>query len=176
MNTITLLPDGSLSDAGKPACADPLIYLGHKVELAPDYTLRSFFRMCEAWPTLTRFNSFLPVIMERYRGSASTGCTHGEFDFLGLAKTVEMIGFPGKPRLEIYMTFQGVRGKETSELRFLQMENLLDMPVRLCRLRHIVFGDKMDVMEFDTVYNFFEFIDGVGWELSFLGAPDQCAI
>lgn len=176
MNTITLLPDGSLAEAGKPVETDPLTHLAHRVELSPGYTLRSFFRMCEAWPVLTRFNSFLPMLMERYRDSAGSGCAYGEFDYLGLAKTVEMIGFPGKPRLEIYMTFQGVRGRETSELKFLQMENLLDMPVRLCRLRHIIFGDKMDVLEFDTVYSLFEFIDGVGWELSFLGAPDQCAI
>ena len=41
------------------------------------------------------------------------------------------------------------------------LENLLDMPLKLGRLRHIVFGDKVDTLEFETVYSLFEFIDGV---------------
>ncbi len=43
-------------------------------------------------------------------------------------------------------------------------------------LKHVIFGDKVDVFEFDTFYNFFEFIDGIAWELSFHGAPAKCEI
>ena len=87
-----------------------------------------------------------------------------------------MIGFPGRPRLEIYLAFQGVRGESADEINLIPLESLLDMPVSLGPLRHIVFGDKMDVFTFDTVYTLFEFIEGVLWELSFHGTPAQCEL
>jgi hypothetical protein len=48
--------------------------------------------------------------------------------------------------------------------------------MKLGRLKHIVFGDKMDMFEFDTVYTLFEFIDGVAWALSFHGTATECQI
>jgi len=57
-----------------------------------------------------------------------------------------------------------------------RVEHLLDLPVCLGRLRHVVFGDKMDEFEFDTVYNLFEFMEAVIWELSFHGNPEHCNI
>jgi hypothetical protein len=87
-----------------------------------------------------------------------------------------MIGFPGQPRLEIYNSFHGVRGDETCEIRSLQIDSLLDMPIKLGRLKHIVFGDKVDIFEFDTVFTLFEFIEGIAWELSFHVAPTECAL
>jgi hypothetical protein len=56
------------------------------------------------------------------------------------------------------------------------LENLLDLPVKLGRLKHVIFGDRVDIFEFDTVYTLFEFIDGIAWELSFHGTPKQCEI
>jgi hypothetical protein len=50
------------------------------------------------------------------------------------------------------------------------------MPLRLGKLKHVVFGDKIDVFEFETVFSLFEFIDGVAWELSFHGAPEACEL
>jgi len=69
-----------------------------------------------------------------------------------------------------------VRGKDTCELKSFHMQSLLDMPVKLGMLKHIVFGDKVDVFEFDTVFSLFEFIDGIVWELSFHGTPKECAL
>ena len=46
----------------------------------------------------------------------------------------------------------------------------------LARLKHIVFGDKVDIFEFDTVFTLFEFIEGIAWELSFHVAPTECAL
>ena len=43
-------------------------------------------------------------------------------------------------------------------------------------LKHVIFGDKVDVFEFDTVFNLFEFIGGIIWELSFQGTPKECAL
>ena len=50
------------------------------------------------------------------------------------------------------------------------------MPLKLGMLKHIIFGDKVDVFEFDTVFSLFEFIDGIVWELSFHGTPKECAL
>ena len=91
------------------------------------------------------------------------------------SKTVEMIGFPEK-RLEIYNTFSGVYENEAYEIRSLQLDNLLDLPVKLGPLKHVIFGDPVELFEFDTVFTLFEFIDGIAWELSFHVIPTQCEI
>ena len=50
------------------------------------------------------------------------------------------------------------------------------MPLRLGLLKHVVFGDRVDVFSFETVYTLFEFIDSIAWELSFHGTPRECKI
>ena len=87
-----------------------------------------------------------------------------------------MIGFPGQPRLEIYTSLKAITGAERSEIRDFPLACLLDMPVRLGPLRHVVFGDSVDVFEFDTVFTLFEFIDGIAWELSFQNTPITCEL
>ena len=87
-----------------------------------------------------------------------------------------MIGFPGQPRLEIYNSLCGIRAGKTFEIRSFHLENILDMPLQLGRLKHIVFGDKVEIFEFDTIFNLFELIEGIVWELSFHATPRECAL
>jgi hypothetical protein len=87
-----------------------------------------------------------------------------------------MIGFPGQPRLEIYVTLYGLAGDEPLELKTFQVESLLDIPMRLGGLKHIVFGDTVNVFRFQTVLCLFEFIEGIAWQLSFHGTPRECAL
>lgn len=176
MNKITLKQDGSIFHNGRIVETDPLMLLSAEAELGEDYTLRGYFRMFEKYPVLTKLNAFFSAYMEQYRSSPEAHCMYDLFEHLEFSKTVEMIGFPGRPRLEIYTSLYGVYGTETSNLRSVQLENLLDMPVKLGKLKHIVFGDKVDVFEFDTVFNLFEFIDGVVWELSFQGTLMACEL
>jgi hypothetical protein len=176
MNRITLTQDGSIVENSRIAEADPLVFLSFAVELGNDYSLRSYFRMFEKYALLTKLNAFFPSYLEQYRSSPKNNCVYDAFDYLEFGKTVEMIGFPGKPRLEIYHSLRGICGTETCEIRSVPLENLLDMPVKLGKLRHIVFGDKVDVFGFDTVFNLFEFIDGIVWELSFQGTLMACAL
>ena len=96
-------------------------------------------------------------------------------DYLEFSKTVEMIGVPDK-RLEIYSSLIGLHASEASEIKSMQLAHLLDLPLKLGRLKHIVFGDRVDIFEFDTVYTLFEFIDGIAWELSFHVTPEQCEL
>jgi len=71
---------------------------------------------------------------------------------------------------------QRMAGTEIQEIKSFHLESILDMPLKLGVLKHIVFGDKVDVFEFDTVFNLFDFIEGIIWELSFQGNPKECAI
>jgi hypothetical protein len=174
MNTIQLQNDGTIIDERRRDIAEPLSYLSHRVELAEAFTLRSFFQMVAHYDVLVKINSFFPSYLDQYRSCPTEGCCGAGFDHIVFSKTVEMIGYPGEPRLEIYHSLNGVYGNETSEIKSSRLEGLLDLPLRLGKLKHIVFGDRMDVFEFETVFTLFEFIDGIAWELSFHGTPDAC--
>jgi hypothetical protein len=176
MNQIILLNDGSIIESNKIVPGDSLMILGCQVELEQGYTLRSFFRMFEKYALLVKLDAFVADCRQRYLRCPKGHCTSDDIDHLQFYKTVEMIGFPGEPRLEIYNTLCGAHGGENLEIKSFHLENLLDMPLKLGVLKHIVFGDKVDVFEFDTVFSLFEFIEGIIWELSFQGTPKECAI
>jgi hypothetical protein len=176
VNQITLLNDGSIIESNKIVPGDSLMILGCQVELEQGYTLRSFFRMFEKYALLVKLDAFVADCRQRYLRCPKGHCTSDDIDHLQFYKTVEMIGFPGEPRLEIYNTLCGAHGGENLEIKSFHLENLLDMPLKLGVLKHIVFGDKVDVFEFDTVFSLFEFIEGIIWELSFQGTPKECAI
>lgn len=175
MNSVTLMPSGEIvPDDGRPE-VNPLGCLGHRVVLAEGYTLRSFFRMIERYPAFAQLSDFLPECLALYRSCPAAGCLAPNIAHLELTKTVEMTGYPGQPRLEIYHAFGGVSGEGPCEIRAWPLENLLDLPVSIGRLKHVVFGDRVDVLEFDTVFNLFEFIEGIVWQLSFHRSPKECA-
>lgn len=152
------------------------MFLSHPVDLDSGFTLRSFFRMVERYELLTKLSAFLPDCVSRYRACPAADCIIDAIDHLEFCKTIEMIGFPGTPRLEIYNSLNGVHHGQSCEIRMFALEHLLDMPVRLGVLKHVIFGDKVDVFEFETAFNLFEFIDGVVWEMSFHGTPKECGL
>lgn len=176
MNTVTLGTDGLLLVNGQAVGSRPLMFLNAQVLLSANYTLRSFFQMIERYPIFVDLNVFFTTCMESYRSCPAGGCHDQSIDYLLLSKTIEMIGFPGPPRLEIYHSLYGVQGSQLSEVRFYPLETLLDVPLKLGKLKHVVFGDKMDMFEFDTVFTLFEFIDAIVWELSFHGSLQACEI
>lgn len=177
MNEITLTSEGIiLSDAKPVEAGRPLMFLSAQVKLASDCILRSYFKLIENYPLLSELNPFFPASLEQYRKSPAGGCREPSLDYLLLTKTIEMIGFPGNPRLEIYHALHGLKGADFHEIKDYPLESLLDMPLRLGKLKHIVFGDKVDLFEFDTVFTLFELIDAVIWELSFHGTLLACDI
>ena len=175
MKAVTLKRNGSIDFNGRRVGTDILGFLSSQIELEQGYTLRSFFQMLDQHKLLIDLNDFLSTYAEQYRNCPPEGCAAGANDYLEFSKTVEMIGFPEK-RLEIYNTFSGVHENEAFEIRYLQLESLLDLPVKLGRLKHVIFGDPVDIFEFDTVFTLFEFIDGIAWELSFHVTPVQCEL
>ena len=132
--------------------------------------------MLEIYDELAFLNAFFSDLLDQYRQAPAGGCQVAGIDGLVLEKTIEMIGFPGEPRLEIYRTFTGWSADRTVPIKDYQVELLLDTPVRLGRLKHVVFGDQMDSFTFDTVFTLFEFVEGIGWALCFHGTPMECYI
>lgn len=176
MNTIILLPDGEITSQGRPAEGSVLRWLRSAVELAPGCTLRTFFRMLRRFPVLLELSEFLPSLLARAEAAPDAADAAPGVDRLVLLRTVEMVGFPGKPRMEIYTSLLGMGADGPLEVRLTQIEDLLDTPLALGPLRHVVLGDAVDIFEFETVYTLFEFIEGVSWELSFHGTPLACKI
>lgn len=176
MNIVTLKQSGTMVQNQNAVTDDPLGFLGFGVQLDEAYTLRSYFHMMNTYPVLAKLNVFIPNYLEQVQQCPGTGCVYDGFEHLEFSKTVEMIGYPGKPRLEIYHSLQGKSGSDTEQLKSSSLEGLLDMPVKLGKLKHMVLGDQVDIFEFETVFSLFEFIDGIAWELSFHGIPDACEI
>jgi len=175
MFVLSLRKDGAIYHKENVVDSDVLKYLSYQIGLEDRYTLRSFFEMVEKYELLGRLNSFLPTCIEQYLDCPQQGCESDSIDHLEFAKTVEMIGVPEK-RLEIYSSVRGISKSDNVEIRALQLSSLLDMPLKLGRLKHVVFGDQVDIFEFDTVFTLFEFIDGITWELGFHVIPEQCEL
>ncbi len=176
MESVRLNTDGTIDTISKGGQAALLSSLAREVELAPGYTLRSFFKMLEVHAALVHLNAFFPDLLEQFHRGPDNGCRVVGIDWLVLEKTVEMVGFPGEPRLEIYRNFTGWCCEKSVQIKDYQVDMLLDMEVRLGKLKHVIFGDKVDVFEFDTVFTLFEFVEGIGWELGFHGTPRECQI
>ena len=175
MYVLSLKKNGTIHYKQSALDGEVLKYLSFQIGLEEAYTLRSFFEMIAKYELLGHLNAFLPTCIEQYLKCPQQGCCCDSIDHLEFSKTVEMIGFPEK-RLEIYSSIHGMHKTDKVEIRSLQLNSLLDMPLTLGKLKHVVFGDRVDIFEFDTVFTLFEFIDGITWELSFHVTPEQCQI
>ncbi|MBC8463854.1 MAG: hypothetical protein H8D61_02640 [Deltaproteobacteria bacterium] len=175
MNRVTLAKEGSIILTGKSQETAALKLLGFQIALEDGYRLRSYFEMLEKYTVLTKLNEFLPTYQEQYRANPGGARGGEDIDYLEFGKTIEMIGYPEK-RLEIFNTLLGVSGNARQEITDRQIESLLDLSLKLGKLKHRVFGDSLDEFEFETVITLFEFIDGVAWQLSFHATPQQCEI
>lgn len=176
MNLVSLGTDGVLCASADERVGDPLACLSCGLTLSPDSCLRDFFKMMRHYPLLTRLSTFMPDLLAQYHACPGQGCRCDDFDHLEFTKTIEMVGYPGEPRLEIYAAVQGKKEGRPAAIRSYPLSMLLDMKIRLGKLKHVVFGDKVDTFEFDTVISLFEFIDGIVWELSFHVLPRECQL
>ncbi len=181
MNDVILGTDGSLQDHHGARIEDPLRALGARVSLSPGYTLRSFMRMLVDHPVLARLSEFAPEFAAKSGSWPKADCWPAGLEQLEFSRVVEMIGHPGPARLEIYHTLRGrlssgEGGGEDVEIKGWQVEMLLDVPLVLGQLRHVVFGDRVTEFSFETVCNLFEFFEGVLWQLAFHGTPRECAL
>jgi hypothetical protein len=168
-NGLILAEDGN-------SVSGPLMALAGKVGLEGGYTLRSFLEMMKRYPALQELNVFIPPLMDEYEGCPGSGCTTDGLTHLALVKKAEMVGFPGEPRFNVLCNLKGFSNEMEQELRHFQLRSLLDVPIKLGRLTHTVFGDSVSIMEFDTDFTLFEFIEGVTWEFGFQRFPEHCSV
>jgi hypothetical protein len=191
MDMVTLTKDGRLqsnsretdNSPSRPIQAEPdiLSCLGSRVQLEEDFSLRSFFTLLARYTELRRMSQFFAAAEAEARRCPPEGCTTPDFTELVFAKTVELTGAPGEPVMNVFTTFRGMlpevgTGPRCGEIRFHSLNMLLDMPIRLGRLRHVVFGDRTSMLECDTTFSLFEIIEGIAWELGFQGGSQQCSL
>lgn len=176
METVQIRKDGTILNNGKEIRSRCLAVLGHSVTLETGFCLDSFFQMIQKYPRFKEisplFDAFLDIIPE----TDPTRLKTGDIDGLIFYKTIEIIGFPGTPAINIYNSLKGLGPDEPGDLKFFHLESLLGHALSLGQLRHIVFGDKQDVFRFDTFYTLFELLEGIVWELSFNFNPLECSI
>ncbi|MCP3926300.1 MAG: hypothetical protein GY714_27375 [Desulfobacterales bacterium] len=173
MDNILLKTDGRILSNGKEIKA-PIGCLSKYVELEKGYKLLSFFKMINVYKELIEISEVLESLIEIVDKTGLTMKT--EIESLLFYKTIEMKGFPGKSGIYIYNSLKGVTDKEIKDLKFFHLEMLLNCELKLGDLNHVVFGDKEDVLSFETFYTLFEIVEGIAWQLSFNFNPLQCSI
>ena len=177
MDEVILSAEGMLLRLDGTRESDPLRILASRLILGPGASLRSVMRMLLAHPEFQRMNDFAPGLAAQFGSWPDSGCAPAGLARLELSRVVELIGHPAPPRLEIYHAFRGVtESGEDLEIKSWRVEALLDVPVALGPLRHVVFGDRVDELKFETVCNLFEFFQGICWQLAFHGTPIECAL
>lgn len=176
MAELHLLADGSLLHEDRPLHGDPLGQLGSRLTLAPEVTLRSYFLCLNAYRDLIRVSPFLPGMLTDFATWPTQADPPREVSQLRLSRVVEMVGFPGEPRLDIYVSLGGFHGSKEVPIKPYPVEMLLGAPLDLGRVSHNIFGDPFSTMVFDTSFSLFEVVESVAWQLSFHGAPVECAL
>ena len=177
MDEVILGTEGTLLRRDGTRENDPLRVLGSRLFLGPGVTLRSVMLMLLAHPEFLRMNDYAPEFAAQYGSWPAADCRPAGIARLELSRVVELIGHPAPARLEIYHAFRGVtEAGEELEIKAWRVEALLDVPVALGPLKHVVFGDRVDEFCFGTVCNLFEFFEGICWQLAFHGTPLECAL
>ena len=205
METVRLTRDGRLVGPGDAPVADPLPALSLAISLEEGCTLRSFFLMLRRYPDLSKLSEFLPAVLADAEKCPASGCFSDEISLLAVGKTMELIGFPGEPRAELYLWLRGLAAppeeaappggaappsldadqpgiflaglmEANREIRFIPLEILLDTPLFLAGLKHVVLGDVDRSLFCETRFTLFEVVDGLAWEFGFRGGSQQCSI
>jgi hypothetical protein len=200
METVRLTNDGRLLLPGEIPVVDPLPALSSVLSLAEGCSLRSFFLLFRQYPALLKLSDFLPGALADAEKCPEAGCRNDEIALLAVGKTMELIGFPGSPKAELYLWLRGLatdsvgrRGLSAEdsgrhglslpglmeadrEIRFVPLRILLDTPLFLAGLKHVVLGDVDRNLFCETRFTLFEVVDGLAWELGFQGGSQQCSI
>ena len=199
METVRLTRDGRLVGPGDVPVTDPLPALSFAISLEEGCTLRSFFLMLRRYPDLLKLSEFLPAVLADAEKCPVSGCLSDDISLLAVGKTMELIGFPGEPRAELYLWLRGLAApsggavppsldaeqpgvflaglmEANREIRFTPLEILLDTPLFLAGLKHVVLGDVDRSLFCETRFTLFDVVDGLAWEFGFRGGSQQCSI
>lgn len=168
MDALRLHSDGSLSSDAPFAGL-----LRMPIEIDGDVTLRSFFRLLRRYPLARDIVPGLGEALAEAEACPPEACRYPGLEALRLAKRVELTGFPGAPRVDVYLAVEGV-GDDLPELRFFRLRDMLDTPLRTGRARHVLLGEAAATLDAETSFTLFDLLEGMGWELSFQGGSLTC--
>lgn len=168
MDAIRLHSDGTLSSEAPFAGL-----LRMRLELDGDVTLRSFFRLLKRNPLARELVPGLGDALAEAEACPASGCRYPGLEALRLGKRVELTGFPGTPRVEVYLAVEGV-GDELPELRFFRLRDMLDTPLQTGTARHVLLGETATALDAETSFTVFDLLEGMGWELGFQGGSLTC--
>lgn len=182
MNEIILTQNGELKRQNGTPAPDPLAVLASRVTLGEGVCLRSVLRLLARHPELQRLSEFGPGLAAQLPAWPAEGCLAPGLESLEFARVVEVIGHPPPARLEVYHVLRGRlsgggdAGGEDVEIKSWQVEQLLDVPLRLGPLRQVVFGDRVDRAPMQSDCTLFDLLDAVVWQLAFHSTPRECAL
>lgn len=174
MDTVLLQTDGQLQLPDGSASTDGLHCLRRVLHLQPGCTLRSFFRLLEAYPLFQALVPGLDSAVREAQALPTAGCSGPLVEGMSVTKCIEITGYPGAPRVDVYLRLEGL-GEAPPELRFLRLHDLLDVPLELGRARHVLLGET-SALVCEASFTLFELIECVGWELGFEGGSVTCNI
>ena len=196
MEHVLMTQDGGLVGAANEPVSNPLCVLSSALTLGEHCSLRSFFALLRRYPDLQSISGFLPKAVEEAGQCPASGCLSDDIAVLVLGKTMELIGFPGEPRAELYLWLRGLSPESSGassipddpsaslaalmaadrEIRFIPLQILLDTPLTLGGMKHVVLGDVNKALYCATRFTLFEVVDGLAWELGFQGGSQQCSL
>lgn len=195
MESARMTKEGVLLDSEGREPFDVLPLLGAALLLAPDCSLRSFFDLLRRYPLLRKLSPFLDPALAEADACPDAGCLSDDIACLVIGKTLELTGFPGEARMEQFVWLRalpdpgGPRPAGTGalpsgtaaltadrETRFTPLSLLLDMPLVLGGLRHVVLGETRKSLLCESRFTLFEVVDGLAWDFGFRGGSQQCSI
>lgn len=155
MDAIRLHSDGTLSSEAPFARL-----LRMRLELDGDVTLRSFFRLLKRNPLARELVPGLGDALAEAEACPASGCRYPGLEALRLGKRVELTGFPGTPRVDVYLAVEGV-GDELPELRFFRLRDMLDTPLQTGTARHVLLGETATALDAETSFTVFDLLEGM---------------
>ena len=127
----------------------------------------------ESYPLARELVPGLGDALAEAEACPASGCRYPGLEALRLGKRVELTGFPGTPRVDVYLAVEGV-GDELPELRFFRLRDMLDTPLQTGTARHVLLGETATALDAETSFTVFDLLEGMGWELGFQGGSLTC--
>lgn len=176
MERVTATASGVLVCGGQRAPDHVLRFLGRPVDFESGLTLASIAALFHTYPQLYDLSPFVSSFLNVFSDETSSQPAKPSDLTLELFRTINMLGYPGTPKVHIFQTLKVHDGAGYQPLDLFSSDALQSMPLCLGKLRHTVFGDTLDTELFDTDYTLFDVLDSLLWELSFYTDKTQCGL
>lgn len=176
MERVTATASGVLVCGGQRAPDRVLRLLGRSVDLEGGLTLASIAALFHTYPQFHDLSPFVSSFLNAFSDETPSQPVDPGGLTLELFRTIDMQGYPGTPRVQIFLTLKVHDGVAYHFLDLFSSDTLRVMPLSLGKLRHTVFGDTLDTELFDTDYTLFDVLDSLMWELSFYTDKSQCGL